>query len=369
MLLLDKEKPAIHSSRKVAVLSTSTEIQDKVSQRLRVQGMEYIEILNADLFTSNIALNAEDIVGIIIDIHNETDIVRIAEYINTIVPQNIWCCLIGNSDSITMAEKLLKRGILYFHTDTQLDLMMEKITASEMHTEHNRHTIKICVLGCKGGIGSSFISSHIANQIITHKKIPVLLAQGPNGSQDLDLLFDKKLQGDIVKYDDYLDLFNGKAEKLTSAQTEKYNFIIYDQPIFNINKDYFPNFFEYGNNFILVVDRHIGSLRVAKQFLDQCENSNQIIRTFVCISDHKAKNDQLMSKADIETLLNTKVDTVIPFIPHTVSKNVLWVKFKKIHKNAFFSLAMKIIGILPRNNTSTDNKGLFSSLLQKLLNK
>lgn len=61
-----------------------------------------------------------------------------------------------------------------------------------------RHTVKIAVLGCKGGIGSSLISSHLANEITLNNKVPVLLAQGPNGSQDIDLLFDKKYKAILL---------------------------------------------------------------------------------------------------------------------------------------------------------------------------
>lgn len=41
-----------------------------------------------------------------------------------------------------------------------------------------RHTVRISVLSCKGGSGASLISSHLANEIVTNKKVPVLLAQG-----------------------------------------------------------------------------------------------------------------------------------------------------------------------------------------------
>ncbi|VEI45939.1 Flp pilus assembly protein, ATPase [Actinobacillus equuli] len=81
--------------------------------------------------------------------------------------------------------------MLYFNSETQLTQMVARILGG-VNIPLVRHTIKISVLGCKGGIGASFISSHIAQTIAAEKKVPVLLAQGSNGSQDLDLLFDKK---------------------------------------------------------------------------------------------------------------------------------------------------------------------------------
>ncbi|MDG2957071.1 pilus assembly protein [Bisgaard Taxon 10/6] len=373
MLLLDKNKANPVGARKIVVLSDCAEMQNNVSQLLRTGGFENIEQLKRYFLSENIGFNAEDILGMIVDIKDETDIGLITKHINAIVPQNLWVCAIGTSDSITLAQNLANAGILYFHAGTQLHLMMDKISSAKVSLPHTRNTVKICVLGCKGGIGSSLISIHIANQIISNKKVPVLLAQGPNGSQDLDLAFDKKLQGDISKYDEYLDLFNGIPHKLNDKVTEKYNFIIYDQPIFNIDKDLYPEFFEYSNSFVLVVERRIASLRVAKQFLEQCERirsrTNQAIRVFICISDHKPKSEKLMAKSDIETLLGTQVDAVIPFIKNTEAKTVMGLNLSKAHKKSFYSLAMKIIGVLSRNNLNNENKSLFIGLYRLLFNR
>ncbi|WP_443090808.1 pilus assembly protein [Basfia succiniciproducens] len=373
MLLLDKNQSNQNGARKIVVLSDSEEMQNNVSQLLRTRGFENVEQRKRYFLSADIAFSPEDIIGMIIDIKDETDVSLIAEHITAIVPQNLWICAVGNSDSITLAQNLADTGILYFHADTQLHLMMEKITSSKISIPHTRHTVNVCVLGCKGGIGSSLIATHIANQIISKKKVPVLLAQGPNGSQDLDLAFDKKLQGDIAKYDEYLDIFNGVPQGLNDKVTEKYNFVIYDQPIFNIDKDLYPEFFKYSNSFVLVVERRIGALRVAKQFLEQCDRlrslTNQAVRVFVCISDHKPKSEKLMAKSDIETLLGATVDAVIPFIKNTEAKTILALNLSKAHKKSFYTLAMKIIGVLSRNNLNNENKSLFKGLYRLLFNR
>lgn len=370
MLLLDKDTTNIDSVRKVVVISDSELVQNQLSQLLRSRGIENIEIIPRYFFSENISLNAEETVGVIIDIKNEKNTSIVSENVNAVVPQQVWCCLIGKSDSISLAQKLLDKSILYFNSDTQLNLMMEKITSSNVSIPRTRHTVKVCVLGCKGGIGSSFISTQIANQIASYKKVPVLLAQGKNGSQDLDLLFDKKLQGDIVEYGNNLDLLNGDIQALPKSSTEKYNFIIYDQPIFNINKDHFDTFLNYSNTFVLVVERHVSSLRVAKQFLDQCNRikntTGRAIRTFVCVSDSNLEYSNLMARSDIETLLGTQVDAVIPFIKKTTAKNILDVKLSHSNVKIFHNLAMKIIGVLSRQ-TKKEKDGFLSNFLHKLM--
>ncbi|QLB12352.1 pilus assembly protein CpaE [Bisgaardia hudsonensis] len=370
MLLLDKDTSNIDNVRKVVVISESENIRNKLSQLLRSRGIENIEIISKYFFSESIALNAEETIGVIIDVANETDVLAISENVNAIVPQQVWCCLIGQSDSISLSQKLLDHSILYFNSDTQLNLMMEKIASSSITIPKTRHTVKVCVLGCKGGIGSTFISSQIANQIASYKKVPVLLAQAKNGSQNLDLLFDKKLQGDIVEYDANLDLLNNDIQILDKSALQKYNFVIYDKPIFNVDRDDFESFFEFSNTFVLVVERHVGSLRVAKQFLDQCnrtqKNTGQPIRSFICISDSNQEHSQLMAKSDIETLLNSRVDAVIPFIKKTTAKNVLEVKLSRSQVKVLHDLAMKIIGVLSRQ-AKKEKKSLFKSFIQKLM--
>ncbi|MDP8079600.1 AAA family ATPase [Phocoenobacter skyensis] len=369
MLLLDSEQLVTDSAHKVAIISSSNALQEKISQLLRSRGIENVDIIRQDFHSEKVVLNAEDTVGVIIDISDESDVNIITEYVNAVIPKQMWCCLVGHSDSISLAQKLMDKNILYFHSELQLNLMMDKITSSTLTVSQTRHTVKVCVLGCKGGVGSSFISAHLAHQISNYKKVPVLLAQGKNGTQDLDLLFNKKLQGDIVEYNQYLDIFSGNIERLPLSDTEKYNFIVYDQPIFNVDKDNFVDFFEYSNSFVLVVERSVNSLRIAKQFLDLCSRergNGHLIRTFVCVSDSKLELSKQMAKADIETLLGYPVDAVIPFLRKSTAKDVLSVKLSRGTLRIFKKLAMRIIGVLSRQ-AMKERKSLFKAIFKKIL--
>ncbi|MDP8170824.1 pilus assembly protein [Pasteurella skyensis] len=371
MLLLDNEQSTLRSVHKVTVISPSKPIQEQLSQLLRSRGIENVDIIDKPFHSEKIVLNAEETAGVIIDIDNESDVHIITEYVNAVVPKQMWCCLVGQSDSISLAQRLMEKRILYFHSESQLDLMMDKITSATLTIPRARHTVKVCVLGCKGGIGSSVISAHLANQIANYKKVPVLLAQGKNGSQDLDLLFNKKLQGDVVEYNQHLDVFNGDIERLPLEEKEKYNFIIYDQPIFNVDKDHFADLFEYSSSFVLVVERSVNSLRVAKQFLDLCSRergNGRLIRTFVCVSDCKLETSKQMAKADIETLLGYPVDAVIPFLKKTTAKDVLSIKLSRGTVKIFKKLAMRIIGVLSRQ-AAKESKSLFKAIFKKMLSK
>ena len=372
MLLLDQETITVDSARTIVVVSNREEIQSEVAQILRTRGLENVDIIKKDFFASSdeISFSAEDSIGVIIDIINESNVKTIVERVFSSVPQNVWCCLIGDSDSISLSQKLLDEGILYFNSHTQLSQMVGKII-SGVNIPRVRNSVKIAVLSCTGGIGASLISSHIANEIVVNKKIPVLLAQGSNGSQDLDLLFDKKLSAGVVEYTSNLDLFNGDLGTLPPATTEKYNFIIYDQPIYNVKKDNFSQLLESYSSFVLVVERKIGSLRLAKQFLDECERirstTGKPIRTFICISDSRLETSKLMAKNDIETLVGSSVDAVIPYIKNTHAKTVLGVNLGRNGKSEINSLMMKVIGAVSRSSKPKEKQSSTSSFFARLI--
>lgn len=373
MLLLDTESSTVNTTKKVIIISDSVEVQEELSQILRANGIENLDIINKPFYSVDIALNVDEVIGVIVDIGEANNPATISEQITAFVPQEVWCCLVGASDSIALSHKFLEKSIPYFNRSTQLDTMVKRILTGSMTVSSPRNTVKICVLGCKGGIGSSFISARVAHNIATMKKVPVLLAQGTNGSQDLDLLFEKKLQGELYEFSNNLHLYDGNITELTESEMSKFNFVVYDQPIFNLKKDAYAEFFNIANSFVLVVERHPNSLRIAKQFLAQVTrqrtNAKQLIRTFVCIVDSRLEHSVLMSQSDIETLLETEVDAVIPFLKKTNGKNVIELKLDKKATKVFHQLTMKVIGVLSRDNKKGDKQSsLLGTIWKKILN-
>ena len=121
----------------------------------------------------------------------------------------------------------------------------------------------------------------------------------------------------------------------------------------------------------MVVERKIGSLRLAKQFLDECERirstTGKPIRTFICISDSRLETAKLMAKNDIETLIGSQVDAVIPFIKNTNTKTVLGMNLGRNGQKEINSLMMKVIGAVSRNSKPKEKQSSISSLFAKLI--
>lgn len=375
MLLLEKEKTyGIGHARKVMVISQSKRERENIGQLLRVNGIDYVEEVDSDFFSdTNLTFSPEEISGVILDV-NIVDSKKVQPIVNAIyglIPQNIWCCVVGNSDSISVAQQFLEQGIYYFHIGSQLEQMVKQVIEGAS-TPNLRTSVNIHILGCKGGIGTSLISSHIANLITEKKKVPVLLAQSESGSADLDLLFEKRiLPNSAIEYDDNLRLMIGDAGKFKEDFLRKFNFVIHDLPIFNKKKEDFPAILEQGSNFVLVIERKLSAIRVAKRFLDEYKRVQQTNpkprRIFVCINDHRQELANLMAVSDIERLLENPVDIILPFIRKT-SEKVLDTQFNAAGKESMDELVLSLLGMISRQQKK-QSKSLLKTIYRYFMNK
>lgn len=367
MLLLEKDsRLSSTNAKKIVLISQRESVLKKVAPLLRSGGVEYVDEVNSDFFSdTSLSFPPDEVLGIILDIgdFSSSDIESITNAIYGLIPQNIWCCLIGDNDSISIAQKFLKQGIYYFHLDSQSEQMVQQVV-SGISVPEVRNAVVIDVLSCKGGIGGTTISSHMASIIAESKRVSVLLSQHASGSSDLDLLFGRRIMaGNMEEYNENLRLFMGDVTKIKEENLRRFHFIVNDLPIFNKTKDEFVDILKRGSNFVLVIERRISSIRTAKQFLDEYKNVQQTNpkarRIFICINDHRADLAKQMAVPDIERLLESMVDTVIPFARKTTDK-VMDIDFGKNGTSELESLAMRLLGMVSRKQDKPSKSALVS---------
>lgn len=376
MLLLEKESVSGNGGdRKIVLVSQRETVLQNIGQLLRTNGIDYVDEINTDFFSdTKLTLSAEEVAGVIVDVgeirEGEKQVQTVVDAIYGLIPQNVWCCVLGDNNTISTAQQFLDQGILYFHLASQTEKMVQQVIDG-ISVPNIRNSVSIHVLGCKGGIGNTFISSHAADLIAEFKKVSVLLTQSDSGSSDLDLAFGKRiLPGNTEEYSDNLKLFIGDTAKLRDDMLKKFNFIVHDLPIFNKKKDDYSHILNQGSNFVLVVERKISSIRTAKQFLDEYKRVQQTSpkprRVFVCINDHRSDSAKLMAVPDIERLLEASVDVVIPFIRKPAEK-VLDTDLGKAGKVAMNDLVMRLLGIISRRQKKA-SKSILVSLYRYLMN-
>ena len=317
------------------ILSERTNVIEKLGQLLRLAGFSQVTtIASSVLQVSSLPLTAHTR-GVIIDVGDSLNPQDAILAIKTLVPRDVWCCAVGNQDLITLAQRYARQGLHYFYLGAEDDEFI-RIATSGNPVANPRWAVNISVLGCKGGIGTTSIAHQLVHKIIQLRKMPTLFIQGKSGSNDLDLLFDKKMNQAVISANKYLDLMSLQDEAMPQLKyetTEKYNFVVYEETVNSAEKERIRQVVEFSSCLIMVLDRSMSSVRVARQMVEITESINRSQREprrlLVCLSDSRPISSDMLSQEDIQSLLQRKIDIVFPW-----RKNRLW--------PAFFPLKSKL---------------------------
>ncbi|EEQ14333.1 hypothetical protein yfred0001_29890 [Yersinia frederiksenii ATCC 33641] len=321
--LINKKDSKIKNT--IAVISQRSWLIEKVSEKIRLADINNIKEVDKDIF-STLSINLhEQTIGVIIDIGYSDDIEKILNLIKSHTPRDCWCILVGDIDSISIAQQFTERGLLYLNIQSQSSEITQLLLKG-IQIDLERKAFFISVLGCRGGIGNTLLSYHLANEINQIKKSPTLLLQGNQGSQDLDLITEKKMNAELTEYQKNFDLMFCREKNFSEvdAQTnKKHNFIVFDQSVHNASKENITEYIEQSNCIIILFDNSMISVRVAKEFIgiyDRFKRDNrQAIRLLICLNESRPVTKNMLDTADIQSLLGRTIDIHIPYIYKTKS--------------------------------------------------
>ncbi|WP_227736027.1 pilus assembly protein CpaE, partial [Yersinia proxima] len=212
----------------ITIISTRKWLIDKVSEKIRLADISNINEINKNVFSIPLTQLSEQTIGIIVDVENNKDIEKITDIMKSHTPRDCWCILVGDIDSISIAQQFTERGVLYLNIHSQSDELTQLLLKG-IQIELERKAFFISILGCKGGIGATLLSYHLAHEISRIKKTPTLLLQGNQGSQDLDLVAEKKMSAEITECHKNLDIMLCRENKLSDIDNltnRKHNFIV-----------------------------------------------------------------------------------------------------------------------------------------------
>ncbi|OON42168.1 hypothetical protein BTJ39_03190 [Izhakiella australiensis] len=342
------------------ILTERRDIIDKLGQLLRLAGFSQVEaIASSVLQTTSLQLTSQAR-GVIIDVGDSANPQETILAIKTLVPRDIWCCVVGNQDAITLAQLYARQGLHYFYLGAQDDELIRIVTTGKTVSGF-RWAVNISVLGCKGGVGNTSIAYQLVNKIIQIRQMPTLFIQGKAGSNDLDLLFDKKMNQELIPANKYLDLMCLQDETLPQLKyetTEKYNFVVYEETVNSAEKERIRQIVELSSCLIVVLDRSMSSVRVARQMIEINESINRSRRTprrlLLCLSDSRPVSSEMLSQEDIQALIQRKIDIVFP-----------WRKTRQ--RSSFFPLKSRIspADLLTRRVLGTSETPKHFNLLSK----
>ncbi|GLR07768.1 tight adherance operon protein [Mixta theicola] len=363
LLFLQKEEKASFKEMTFYVLSAREDVNEQLSQLLRLAGFSQVEKVHQSLGqVRNLTLSPQA-GGMIIDIGAQTQVEEIVPVIQALVPRNIWCCVTGDSDSITLAQSFARHGIAYFYLKAQNDEMMQA-AASGATAKARRWAVSVSVLGCKGGIGNTTLAWQLANRLVNQRQMPTLFIQGRAGSRDLDLVIGKKLSRNVVAVNKHLDAMGWEETHFPPIQQEafeKYNFVVFEESINAADKEQMRQIVERTSCLILTMDRSMSSVRRVCSLIEMIDAINRSQstprRVLLCLNDSRPVTSEMLSLEDLQALLGRQLDVIFPYHKE---RTVTYFPALRRQRSPLETLAQKVLG------ESTPVK---TSLVQRLTGK
>ncbi|PJE88021.1 pilus assembly protein CpaE [Yersinia mollaretii] len=371
-LILNKELISRKESKvknTITIISTRKWLIEEISEKIRFTDFDNIKKIEQDIFNAVTINLSGQTVGVIIDIGNNCDVEDTVNLIKNNTPRDCWCVLVGDIDSISIAQQFTDHGLLYLNMQSQSAELTQHLLKG-IQVESGRRAFFISVLGCKGGIGTTLMSYHLAHEMTQIKKSPTLLLQGNQGSQDLDLITEKKMSTELTEYKKNFDLMLCKDKKLSDAdiqKNKKHNFIIFDQSIHNATKENLADYIEHSNCIVLMLDNSMVSVRVAKEFIDFYtrfkRDNKQSVKLIICVNESRPITKDMLDISDIQSLLGKTIDIKTPYI-YKKNNSLNDQKYFGRRKKTITELASQTLGI--RMDSSTYSGTLIKKIITSL---
>jgi pilus assembly protein CpaE len=317
LLFPNNGEKATAGAKTFQIISPSASNLERISQLVKLAGFESIESFCQPL--AEILKLPASPRGVVVDIGSRSDVSEIIAQIQAQIPRGAWCCVVGDSDSISLAQIFFQSGIHYFNLDTQSDALLQAISVGQQ-IKNTRSALCVSVLGCKGGSGSTTLAYRLVSRMSELRQTPMLFVQGPSGSRDLDLLTGKKASQEIFPVSKQLDALSWDEPNFIDTSHElyaRYNFMVYEETICSVEKEHLRQVIEGSSCLVLVLDRSMSSIRIVRQINEIITSLNRSTavtrRLILCLNNTRPMKLGMLEVDDIQDLQGRKLDLVIPY--------------------------------------------------------
>ncbi|WP_104041010.1 AAA family ATPase [Vibrio hyugaensis] len=308
---------------------------------------------------------------VILELNESDDIVRDAQHFATHLPTHKGIIVIGKEDSISTLRQLKEMGFYYLfwpinkHEFADFVMNVHRNLQTYSGVSKQRKAKRVAVVGSKGGIGTSLITTELSSKLssqnidtilVDHQyndsNIDVLLAMEDFKSRAIDefsvpiheldtegaLSYLTKIRKNLrllalqsERNQDDIFSYNQTLCELLSRNT---NFIIED---FSGSVDFRvdPHWLIENYDVVVVVfEPSVSSVRNAKVLLEQLE-SKQVsmgkrIRTITLANHHRPENTFVIEQTDLKKYLGSEVNLDMPYCR---SLSHLLLEGKRAHKH------------------------------------
>jgi pilus assembly protein CpaE len=310
------------TDQQIIVISPRKNVLSEITSQLLMHGLKNISEHQADFFMLKDDSITHGALAVVVDVVNVTDDTLITETAMLLVSAASKQIFVGSNDSIAFAQKLKQLGIIYIHVESQLAQIADYIQEPNL-PQTARAMMKISILGCKGGVGTTTIAYDLFRTVGALSSIPMLLVQGASGSSDLDLQMGTTLprDGSMLKITQNLSARIETPDNEWSyeeLQFNQYNLVFFDHSIYPHIHERLEMVIAQSHTIILVISRELSTLRIAKSILDEYNrivitNPGWKTRMLLCLNENHLRRTEDLNNDDIREYLGCSLTCVNPY--------------------------------------------------------
>ena len=307
------------------VVSEDESFLSSVKELYTIEGLIQLQVSSKSNYHNHLSINSKNIRNVIFDMRGISDVQKSCSDIITVLDVNISLLIISDIDSILLQDKVSSLGGIYILWDEKLDSLLYSIKFNGKKNLSNmknyRVAKRILVLGSKGGIGVSLISSLFSHFLSSKAHLRTLLVDYDSNTNNSDFyigiknfknnknsknIFDIEMDSLVAEtyienVDDKLDYLvldrnsddfihhSSSLFKISSELEANYNFIIDSVPSSMFGELYSNDFFEKYHHVFLICEPSVSSLRSCnklKKFLSKTDyqliiNLNRPLKDFI----------------------------------------------------------------------------------------
>ncbi len=368
LLFSSNEKRQQTQTESVLVIAANPQIMDKVCEQLSIRDTGDIRRFAGSVTQLENYTESADADVVIFEV-SETDTPEsVANLIELHISRTAIQIAVGQRDSLIMADSYLQQRIFYCHYPSQLNRIGSLIAAKSQPGRDLNNAVKMAILGCKGGIGTSSLSYYVAEDIARLRQSATLLVQGCGGSRNLDLISKVSISNEVtLLQNNFYAMYEEKnhAWQFNNPVYDHHQCVIFDFSAYNASDEDIENVLTHCDCVLLVCDRNLASVRVAKKIMEANthlqSSHNGIKRLYLCFNQHHPKSNGEVNAREAGDLAGQPVDVIVPYLLKAGDPSMA-LNFSGNHRAALENISYLLLG----KKRSVSGKSLFSGVKKRL---
>lgn len=321
LLFSSNQKSQQVHTESVLVVAADQQVMEKICEQLAIRDTGDIRCFSGSVGQLENYTESTDVDAVVFEVSDFDTPESIAQLMNLHVSRTAIRVAVGHRDSLILADSYLQKQISYCHYPSQLNRIAPLIVAKGQTGREANSAVKMAILGCKGGIGTSSLSYYIAEDIARRRQSPTLLVQGAGGSRNLDLISRVSISNEItLLQNNFFAMYeeNNHAWFFNDPVYDRHQCVIFDFSAFNASDQDIENVLTHSDCVLLICDRNLASVRVAKKILEANahlqSSNNGLRRLYLCFNQHHPKVSSEVNAREAGDLIGQPVDIIVPYL-------------------------------------------------------